>query len=163
MRTIDRAIVHHTGGPEWATVPELAAIHKRRFGAVQVGYHHVVRRPAGRPWTVEAGRPEELIGAHDKGENSSSIGIAICGDFTRGPIDPAGWLVLAATVADVCRRYELASSRVYGHRDNEPAHTATKCPGFRISELRPLVAALLGEREAPVWLRPHSDFTRGHQ
>lgn len=144
MRKIDTVIVHHSAGAAHATVAELRDLHVRQRGYSDIGYHFVVRRQgAGGAWVIEPGRPVELVGAHDAGENTGSIGVCICGDYTRGPVDAWGWRLLVDFVAQLCARYQLIADQVEGHREHEPRSTPTACPGFDPSELRAAVRRAL--------------------
>jgi N-acetylmuramoyl-L-alanine amidase len=136
MRPIDLIDVHHTAGPTTATVADITREHQRR-GFRTIGYHWLVHELPGGVWTVSPGRPEEEVGAHDEGENARSIGVAIAGDYTKGPVHPDAWAVLVATVAGRCRAYPGA--RVRGHREDEPRETPTACPGFDPAVLRAAV------------------------
>lgn len=145
----DRVIVHHSGGPDTQTVAEIREDHMQNRGWSDIGYHLVIRRLTTRgivrgPWTVEAGRDERYVGSHDADQNSDSVGICILGDYTRVELDPDGWAVLVATVADVCRRYGLGADAVEGHCEHEP-RTPTECPGFDPVTLRLAVAAQLAK------------------
>lgn len=143
MRRIDTAIVHHTAGPATATVADIRRIHQTK-GWSDIGYHWLVHQLPAGPWTVSAGRPEVLVGAHDAGENATSIGIAIAGDYSGGRLVPVdGWHVLLATFVSRCRAHQIRASRVFGHNENEPAATATLCPGFDVGALREQLAELL--------------------
>jgi N-acetylmuramoyl-L-alanine amidase len=147
MRTIRTVIVHHSAGRDTETAADVRRFHMapppKGRGWSDIGYHWLVRRIPEGPWTVEAGRDEELVGAHDGGENEDSIGVCIAGDYSKGPVPADGWSVLVATVADVCRRYGLSASAVEGHREDEPRETATACPGFDPATLRAAVAEQL--------------------
>lgn len=141
MRPIRRVIVHHTAGPDTATAADVTRAHiARGFGTI--GYHHLIHRtPAG--WVRSDGRPEAQVGAHDQGQNGDSIGVSIAGRYHLGPVPAEGWAVLVGTVVDVCRRYRLTADQVEGHREYEPATTATECPGFDPALLRAAVAEQL--------------------
>lgn len=144
MRAIRKVIVHHTAGPDTATVADVTRAHVARgFGTI--GYHHLIHRSqmGGPVWYHSAGRPESQVGAHDQGQNGDSIGVSIAGRYHLGPVPDAGWAVLVATVADVCRRYGLTADQVEGHRENEPSTTPTLCPGFDPEILRVAVRAAL--------------------
>lgn len=145
MRTIRRLIVHHSAGPDTETAAQVRAYHTAAppagRGWSDIGYHWLIRRfsPSG-VWTIEAGRPEDLVGAHDQGENTDSIGICIAGDYTRGPVPAEGWAILVAHLAGRCRAYHLPATAIEGHREHEPAATPTACPGFDPELLRQAVA-----------------------
>lgn len=143
MRAVRHVIVHHTAGRDTESAAEVRRFHTaappKGRGWADIGYHWLVRRLAGGPWTVEAGRAEALVGAHDDGENADSIGVCLAGDYTKGPVPADAWSVLVATVADVCRRYGLGADAVEGHREDEPSSSPTRCPGFDPAVLRAAV------------------------
>jgi hypothetical protein len=152
MRPIRRVIVHHSASRVTETAAEVRHDHVVNRGWKDIGYHWFLHRllapsSAGGdvpgPWTVEQGRDETVIGAHDDGENSDSIGVCIAGDYSKGPVPADGWAVLVSTVADVCRRYGLTADQVEGHREHETAASATLCPGFDPEELRDSVRVAL--------------------
>lgn len=146
-RIIKLGIVHHSAGREDVTVAEVTREHVAR-GFRTIGYHYLVHRIGkGGPWTVSVGRPESEVGAHDEGENADSIGVCIAGDYTRGPVDPAGWSVLLALLANISRRHGLTNDLWTGHGEHEPAGTPTACPGFAPSELRWQLGVLLDKME----------------
>ena len=80
MRKIDEIILHCTATPEGreVTVAEIDSWHRQR-GFDGIGYHYIVHLDG----TVEAGRPLAEVGAHCKGHNSRSIGIAYVGGCDR--------------------------------------------------------------------------------
>jgi N-acetyl-anhydromuramyl-L-alanine amidase AmpD len=83
MRTISEIIVHTTATrPEWmATRPvadkvaEIRRWHVDGNGWNDIGYHYLIDRNGA----IAAGRPLERVGAHVKGRNAQSIGIALVG------------------------------------------------------------------------------------
>ena len=83
MRTISEIIVHTTATrPEWmATRPvadkvaEIRRWHVDGNGWADIGYHYLIDRNGA----IAAGRPLERVGAHVKGRNAQSIGIALVG------------------------------------------------------------------------------------
>jgi N-acetylmuramoyl-L-alanine amidase len=143
MRRIDTVIVHHSAGPDTATIEDIRRIHQAK-GWTDIGYHWLVHRLwAGGPWTLSPGRSEALVGAHDLGQNETSVGICIAGDYTKGPVPVDGWHVLLATCVSRCQAHQLAVDRVEGHREHEPSSTPTECPGFDPASLRRDLAPLL--------------------
>ena len=154
MRTIRRIIVHHSAGPDDETIAAIRAFHTaappKGRGWSDIGYHLVLRRAPelGGAWTVNAGRALALEGAHDAGQNTDSIGVCICGDYSQAAVPWGAWLVLVGTVAALCKQYGLTSTAVEGHREHEPATTPTACPGFDPAQLRQAVAKALGELAA---------------
>jgi N-acetylmuramoyl-L-alanine amidase len=82
MRPINRIIIHCTATPEGrdVTISDVRKWHIAR-GWRDVGYHFLIRLDG----TVETGRPIEQAGAHVKGFNSDSIGIAYAGGCDAKP------------------------------------------------------------------------------
>lgn len=74
MRTIDHIVIHCSATREdrSLTVAELEENHRCR-GFRGIGYHYYIRKGG----TVINTRALELVGAHAKGHNSHSIGIAM--------------------------------------------------------------------------------------
>lgn len=126
MREIREIIIHCTAtkaGRE-VSVAEVAAWHRER-GFRTIGYHYLV----GLTGKVEAGRPEAEAGAHCKGHNGCSIGVAYVGgldkhgnpaDTRTGPQREA----LRQLLGELRMRYPKAM--VHGHRD----FAAKACPCF---------------------------------
>ena len=78
-RDIDTIIIHHTASKD-VSAYVIDQWHRER-GWSGIGYHYVIRE-GGR---VETGRDINKVGAHAKGRNTGSIGIALTGydDFTE--------------------------------------------------------------------------------
>lgn len=71
-------ILHHTAG-KGMTVQEINKMHKTKNKWAGIGYHFYVRQDG----SVFKGRDVKYIGAHCAGNNGSSIGIALEGDFRK--------------------------------------------------------------------------------
>ena len=140
MRKINQIIVHCTATrPDWwekktvnEQVKEVTRWHLDR-GFSDIGYHFLVSRSG----EVVQGRPVEKSGAHAKGHNSDSIGIALFGGFGSDADDLATDhftpLQLAAAY-DLIRKlqdqYSIKNENVIGHN-----RISTKaCPGFRVQK-----------------------------
>jgi N-acetylmuramoyl-L-alanine amidase len=102
--------------------------HKAK-GWADIGYHWVIRRNG----KIEAGRAENLVGAHEPTRNRNSVGICLVGgvsekDFTKAENNytPEQWASLEKLVAQVLTRYPKA--KVQGHRDCPNVRKA--CPSF---------------------------------
>ena len=80
MREINKVIVHCTATPEnrVVTVEDVRQWHKAR-GWSDIGYHIMIYLDG----TVHEGRPIERSGAHCKGQNKNSIGIAYVGGVDK--------------------------------------------------------------------------------
>ena len=106
---------------------KVAQMHERENGWNGPGYHYLIRRDG----SLEYGRPEWARGAHVRGHNDRSIGVAyeggrIPGDNQNGhdtrtqeQRDRLNHLVGAL-------KAKYPNAQVVGHRDL----TATQCPGF---------------------------------
>ena len=136
MRPINELIIHCTATPaDWragsktsAKVSEVRRWHKGR-GWSDIGYHYLVDRDG----TVAKGRPVERIGAHVRGHNTGSIGIALFGGHGSSENDnfadnytPEQDKALRALIADLQRKY--GASKVTGHNQ----YAAKACPGFKV-------------------------------
>lgn len=152
MRRIDRIIIHHSASP-WATTTgaKIRAWHKTAKpvgrGFNDVAYHYMVTCRG-----VDLGRPDAVPGAHDAGENATSIGVCLAGDWRPHKdgdpwrTQPHAWKQLTIVCADLCLRYSLSPDVIRGHGEDEPASTPTECPGFAVERLRAAVAEELGRR-----------------
>jgi N-acetylmuramoyl-L-alanine amidase len=129
MRPINRIIIHCTATPEGrdVTISEVRKWHIVR-GWRDVGYHFLIRLDG----TVETGRPIEQAGAHVKGFNSDSIGIAYAGgcDAKMKPKD-------TRTVEQKCALRDLVgklerqfpNATVHGHNEFDKGKA---CPSFDV-------------------------------
>jgi N-acetyl-anhydromuramyl-L-alanine amidase AmpD len=127
-RTVTTLFIHCT-----ATMPDMnigvkqvRRWHKQR-GWNDIGYHGLIRRDG----SFEPGRPVAKIGAHAKGNNTGSIGIALVGGL--GPDNrpapdfaPEQWVTLRQLTDEFLAQYPGADIR--GH--NEVANKA--CPSFDV-------------------------------
>jgi len=85
MRDIDKIIVHCTATPEGrhTTVEDVRRWHLDR-GWSDIGYHFLIYLDG----SLHEGRPIEKTGAHCKGHNKGSIGIAYVGGIDRVDFKP---------------------------------------------------------------------------
>ena len=125
-RVIDYIIVHCTATPAGRDVraADIDRYHRSQ-GFRCIGYHYVVDLDG----KIEPGRMEEETGAHCRGLNNRSIGVAYVGGIdTQGhPADTrtdAQRRALLALLRDLRRRYPQAQIR--GHRD----FARKACPSF---------------------------------
>lgn len=126
MRDIKEIIIHCSATPEGKDfrAKDVDRWHKAK-GWDGIGYHYIVCLDG----TIEAGRPEEKIGAHAQGHNQRSIGICYIGG-----VDAEGVAKDTRTEAQKRAMLNLISMLkakypnvdVYGH--NEVA--AKACPCF---------------------------------
>ena len=85
MRTVSLIIVHCSANKAGSALrAEDIDRYHRSLGWKCCGYHYVIPTDG----TIEAGRPEELVGAHCKHHNSHSIGICYIGGLDDGGTTP---------------------------------------------------------------------------
>ena len=126
MREINKVIVHCTATPEnrAVTVEDVRQWHKAR-GWSDIGYHIMIYLDG----TVHEGRPIERSGAHCKGQNKNSIGIAYVGgvDKDMNPKDTRTECQKEA-LCDILEHYKTKYPKVeiFGHRD----FSSKACPSF---------------------------------
>lgn len=139
VRHIDEIIIHTTATrPDWmaangtlAKVQEIARWHTEDRGWRAIGYHRIIDRDG----TIANGRPIAQIGAHTKGRNANSIGIALIGGFGGAADDkffdhytPAQDKALREEIARLKSIYPI--ERVTGHNQ----FAAKGCPCFIVAE-----------------------------
>ena len=147
MRNIDLIVIHCTAtrADRPLTPAELTRMHRAR-GFKTCGYHYYIRRD-GEICTM---RPVAMAGAHAKGYNAHSIGIAYEGglDTAGKPADTrTGQQIrsLRILVRVLCSDFP-SICRVAGHRDLspdldgdgvvEPEEWTKACPCFDVADLQ---------------------------
>lgn len=137
---IRRIVIHCTASPTTTTAADVDRWHKER-GWSGIGYHWLVS--AGG--LIEAGRPEDQVGAHVYGHNTGSIGICASGNPAAGDHwDAEQRLALVQMIADRCQAHGLTSQDVLGHCELDPTGKPD-CPGLNMDNVRLEVAHALGE------------------
>lgn len=137
MRTITEAIIHTTATrPNWMAtrsvadkVQEIRRWHVDGNGWSDIGYHYVIDRGGA----IGTGRPLERVGAHVKGRNKQSIGIALVGGHGGSETDKfedhytdAQEAALRGLIGELKSRFgDLA---VTGHNQ----YAAKACPCFYV-------------------------------
>lgn len=126
-RKINKLIVHCTATALSMDV-DVEAVrnwHLER-GWSDIGYHYLIKLDG----TIQKGRPLEKIGAHVKGENSNSIGIAYAGGMSEdmsNPKDTRTQEQKDSLEYLLCYLKILFSeATIYGHRD----FSSKACPSF---------------------------------
>ena len=138
MRPLNEIIVHCTATqPKWMAnntatdkVAEIRRWHTDR-GWSDIGYSYIIDRDG----TVAEGRPLERIGAHVKGHNTGSVGIALVGGHGSSEHDPFGAnytvdqdRALRKLIDDLKAKYP-SIKKVTGHNQ----YAAKACPGFQVA------------------------------
>lgn len=130
-RGINKIILHATATPEGREhdVQDITRWHKAR-GFSTIGYHYLVKLDG----TVELGRNVQDMGAHVRGQNRRSIGVAYVGGMnksmskakdTRTPEQDSALTNLIVALLEI-----YPGATVHGH--NEFADKA--CPSFDVQK-----------------------------
>lgn len=125
MREINKIIIHCTDTPEGreVSVDEIRRWHVEERGWSDIGYHFVIELDG----SIKIGRSIERSGAHTKGHNSKSIGVAYVGgannEDTRTKEQKQALKSLIETLNGI---YPGTRNNVFGHRD----FSEKFCPSF---------------------------------
>ncbi len=127
MRKINKIIIHCTATPEGrdVTINEVRSWHVEERGWRDVGYHFLIQIDG----TIDEGRPIEQTGAHTRGHNWDSIGIAIVGGMSKDMTEPKDTRTeeqKEALVDLLCQLKDTYGGTIYGHRD----FSNKACPSF---------------------------------
>ena len=128
MKEINKVIVHCTATPEGrhTTVEDVRRWHLDR-GWSDIGYHYLIYLDG----TVHEGRPLEIQGAHCRGQNKNSIGIAYVGGIDKVNFKPKDTRTeeQKEALVDMLEFFKIAHTPeavIYGHRD----FASKACPSF---------------------------------
>ena len=149
MRKINQIILHCTATREGRdySVDTIRKWHTEGRGWSDIGYHYIVQLDG----TINEGRPLERSGAHTKGRNRNSIGIAYVGGVEAQRDSRGKWpakdtrtyeqkVALDKFIKFLMEEYPEAT--LHGH--NEYARKA--CPSFDVQEE---YAYIINPSEAP--------------
>lgn len=131
MRKIYLIIVHCSANRDGSTIRmgDIDRYH-RSLGWKGCGYHYVIPIDG----TIEAGRPEDMGGAHCKNHNRHSIGICYVGGLSADGKTPkdtrtdAQRQALEALLKKLHERYPCAVIVGHSDLDKKKPH----CPGFNV-------------------------------
>ena len=130
MRRIDKIILHCTATPEGraVSVNEIRQWHLDR-GWSDIGYHYIIDIKGN----LQEGRPLRRAGAHVRGHNKGSIGIAYVGgvDSDLKPKDTRTDCQkgrLKAFIMDLMDEYPNAT--LHGHNE----FSSKACPSFEVQD-----------------------------
>ena len=133
MNTPDKIIVHHTGGTDTNPLAdtshhtfEMVDTLHRSFGWGGCGYHYFIEKD-GR---IRQGRDDKEEGAHTKGQNKTSIGICLAGNFDATLPTPEQIASLKTLLKQKVNNHLINPENIFPHR-----HFATKtCYGNKLSD-----------------------------
>jgi N-acetylmuramoyl-L-alanine amidase len=131
MRAIHKIIIHCTATREGddISVDTIRRWHLAR-GWSDVGYHYVIDIKGN----INAGRPIELIGAHTKGQNKYSIGVAYVGGVEADGKTPKDTRTKAQkdAIIRLVKKLKGCYPDVTIHGHNEFSNKA--CPSYNIQD-----------------------------
>lgn len=140
----------HCSDSRWGDVEIIRQWHLMN-GWRDIGYHYTVLNGCRRSTRgydpandglIEAGRSEDIPGAHVRGWNRNSLGICLIGKpgrFTENQLR-----VVRALFCDLILAEGLEVSDVFGHYEKDPSKT---CPGLNMDEFRADLSTLLELRD----------------
>lgn len=118
---IKKLIIHHTHNPN-LDLQSTHKLHIERFGWAGIGYNYIIERD-GR---IYEGRGLK-VGAHAKGNNKDSIGIALVGNFDEDIPGDIQMKPLIELCIDFMYEYDIEVNKVIGHRELDGV--TKSCPG----------------------------------
>ncbi|XP_026168146.1 peptidoglycan recognition protein 5 [Mastacembelus armatus] len=127
-----RVVIHHTALPSFKGLTEcknqlvsIQRIHVKERGFDDIGYNFLV----GGDGTLFEGRGWGVVGAHTKGHNHDSLGIAFMGNFNNDtPSKEAISSVKKLLQSGVSQGFLRQDFVLLGHRDLG----STECPGEKL-------------------------------
>jgi hypothetical protein len=135
MREITHIVLHHTAGSDHADrleKPSIRNYHIHTRGWSDIGYHFIVEK-YDKEYEVIVGRPLDIPGAHVRGHNQNSIGIALVGNYEQDTPTQEAYDTIADRIVKPLKRI-FPDAEIVGHFDL----AATKCPGsnFSVCEIK---------------------------
>lgn len=129
---LKRIIWHHTGDDYTGDqFDKINAAHKARDfpkskAGFYVGYHYLIEHDG----SIRQARALDEIGAHDRGENLDSAGIALAGNFNITLPGEAQTLSACKVLGEMLSALKISITNIEPHRRDD--HTA--CPGKRLGD-----------------------------
>lgn len=128
-RKLRRIVVHHTATSVPSSIKQaeqiVAAIrkhHKEKERLIDIAYHIVIYNDV-----LFKGREIQTVGAHAKGHNSDSIGVAVIGNADYFKTEPPQVIrTLIETLKGLCSTFGIEPSQVFFHKQLND----TVCPPF---------------------------------
>ena len=140
-----KAIIIHHSLTEQGNSTVFDNYHKNGHKWKGVGYDFVIGNGKGSgdgQVEVTFRWREQIAGAHCGGTpnnwaNVDGIGICLVGNFSKGVPTSRQMQSLVKLIRYLQQRYNIPSSRIYGHKDTPGYNNGTSCPGnFSIAKLQ---------------------------
>lgn len=130
--TPNKIIVHHSAAAK--PTPQFEAInkwHKERGFLISslgyyVGYHYVIEKDG----TVRKAKEEHEEGCHTIGQNLSSIGVCLAGNFDIEAPTKEQVAALGPLLSGLCTRYDIVAWQILPHR----RFTNKSCYGSKLKD-----------------------------
>jgi hypothetical protein len=145
------AIIIHHSATETGSTAVFDRWHRIGRGWEGVGYDFVIGNGNGSgdgEVEVTYRWRRQMVGAHcktdeDNWANREAIGVCLVGDFNETLPTPRQMQSMAKLVRFLQNRYNIAASRIYGHRST-PGARVTDCPGrlFPMGQLNFMLSRL---------------------
>ena len=136
----NKITIHNIGSSETPIIGKFKRIesiqsidkyHVKTRGWNAIGYHFIIA-PNG---DIYEGRPENVVGAHVKNNNTGNIGINIyCNSNVEIPTE-LQILKLKELLVYLTEKYNISDKSIYGH--NQLGNT--DCPGTNIEQMLPMI------------------------
>ncbi len=144
IMTPDRIIIHHSATADSGTL-SWGAIRRYHLknGWSDVGYHAGAEL-VGDQVECLFGRPDNLTGAHCRGQNSTTLGFCFVGDFDRAsPSDHLLEVAARRVIVPWLLTYKLIPGDIRAHSE----FSTKTCPGlmFDVERLRRIAAEIMKE------------------
>lgn len=130
-RKIDKIILHCSATKEGRDIKTetIRSWHVKGRGWSDIGYHYVIELDG----EVKEGRPIHRIGAHTKGENSTSIGVCYVGGVddqnnAKDTRTEAQKESMNQLISDLMSKYKSAT--IHGHNE----FSSKSCPCFNVKK-----------------------------
>lgn len=124
--------MHHTADASMGDqFQKVNLYHKNRFAFQSqlnyfVGYHYLIERSG----LVLQARLENEEGAHTRGQNKLSIGIALSGNFDFQTPTALQKIALVKLIDRLCKVWQIKPTAIYPHRTFSP----TSCYGLTLAD-----------------------------
>lgn len=139
MNTPKKIILHHSATNE-GSFNSIRNYHVEVRGWKDIGYHYLIEKDGG----LYPGRDEKEVGAHTIGENESSIGICLVGDFDHYEPTKAQLRTLNDLIVDIFDRY--GKMPIQRHSD----YSSKTCPGINFPFAEVIAKAFINENKNEV-------------
>ncbi len=119
MNKPNKIILHHSA-TDGGTFESIKKYHVEHNGWDDIGYHYLIQQDG----SLHKGRNEKTVGAHCLGQNDSSIGICLVGNFDKYEPNDKQMKSLNDLIIDINMR--LGITEIQGHNH----YSEKTCPGI---------------------------------